>query len=134
MSPQPASRGFEAHEIPAAKANAHVIVWLMSCALLRTAMGSSPPDQELVPMDKSERKDKTLAEKLKEKLVSMVQVRRGLSVDSGAADHVLPLTWLAWLVITASVGSLKGPHYSATGVRIPNMGRKLDKSMTSDGA
>ena len=55
LSPQLAPTGIEAHETAASKSNAHVIVWLMSRALLLVAMSSSPPDQELAPMDKSER-------------------------------------------------------------------------------
>ena len=39
--------------------------------------------------------------RLKAKLEKMAKVRTGLTVDSIAADHVMPIDWLAWIVVTA---------------------------------
>ena len=64
---------------------------------------------------------KTLGQRLKEKLASMIWIGKGLTVDIGAADHVMPLGWLAWMLVVASLGSLRGVHYvSANGTCIPN--------------
>ena len=64
----------------------------------------------------------------------MVKIKRGLTVDSGAADHVLQIAWLTWIVMTASLGSLRGLHYvSASGGRLPNLGERLVKFMTPEG-
>ena len=79
-------------------------------------------------------RSKGFLEKLKTKLEEMVKVRKGLTVDSGAADHVMPLGWLAWILITASLGSLRGLHYvSASGNRMPNKGEQRVKFLTRDG-
>ena len=72
--------------------------------------------------------------RLKKKLESMVKVKKGLTVDSGAADHVMPLGWIAWIIVVASLGSLRGLHYvSASGNRLPNMGEQKVRFLTKDG-
>ena len=67
------------------------------------------PEQELMVEDES--KQQPFARRLQDRIVSMMKVRRGLTVDRGAADHVLPTSWLTWMVLMASVGSLSGLHY-----------------------
>ena len=64
----------------------------------------------------------------------MVKVRKGLTVDSGAADHVMPIGWLLMVLVVKSLGSIRGLHYVATdGIRIANKGQQLIKFMTMDG-
>ena len=76
----------------------------------------------------------SLAQQLKNKFFGMVKIRNGLTVDSGAADHVMPIGWLIMLVIMQSIGSRRGLHYvAADGTRIPNAGQQLVKFMTLDG-
>ena len=71
---------------------------------------------------------------LKKKLQSMIRVKKGLTIDSGAADHVMPLGWLAWILVVASAGSLKGLHYvAASGTRIPNKGQQIVRFLTENG-
>ena len=72
--------------------------------------------------------------RLKAKLEKMVKGRKGLTVDSGAADHVMPIDWLTWIVVTASMGSIRGLHYvSASGNRLPNRGEQTVRFLTKDG-
>ena len=71
---------------------------------------------------------------LKAKLEKILRIRKGLTVDSGAADHVMPLGWLTWILTTASLGSLRGLHYvSASGNRLPNKGEQKVRFLTKDG-
>ena len=64
----------------------------------------------------------------------MIRVRKGFTVDSGAADHVMPLGWLAWLIVTASLGSIRGVNFiSANGARIPNKGEQKVRFLTPEG-
>ena len=63
--------------------------------------------------------------KLRKKLQGMVQIKKGLTIDSGAADHAMPLGWLLWILVVASAGSIKGLHYvAASGITIPNVGQQ----------
>ena len=72
--------------------------------------------------------------RLKAKLENMVKVCKGLTVYSGAADHVMPLDWLTWIVVTASMGSIRGLHYvSASGNQLPNRGEQTVIFLTKDG-
>ena len=81
-----------------------------------------------------EPKQQSFAQRLKDRIACMTKVRRGLTVDSGAADHVLPISWLTWIVLMASAGSMKGLHYiSASGGRLPNLGQRTVKFMTGEG-
>ena len=78
----------------------------------------------------------SLVEKIKKKLSGMMKVRRGLTVDSGAADHVIPIGWLPTILfaVMQSIGSKAGLHYvAANGHRIPNVGQQLVRFMTIDG-
>ena len=55
--------------------------------------------------------------------MGMVKVRKSLTVDSGAADHVMPIGWLLMFLAVKSFGSIRGLHYvAADGTRIPNVG------------
>ena len=59
---------------------------------------------------------KTLGQGPKEKLASMIRMRKGLGVDSGAADLAILLGLLALILLMASLGSLRVVHYvSANG-------------------
>ena len=55
---------------------------------------------------------------------SRLRMTRGITVDSGAADNVLPRRILRkWMKIRASQASRAGVHYvAADGARIPNEG------------
>ena len=53
-------------------------------------------------------KKKPFMERLRERLASMVRVRKGLTVDSGAADHVMPAGWLWFLRVRPSQGRDRG--------------------------
>jgi hypothetical protein len=76
----------------------------------------------------------SIAQKVKRKLMNMVKIKKGLTVDSGAADHVMPIGWLLMFLVVKSLGMLRGLHYvAADGTRIPNVGQQLVKFMTLDG-
>ena len=77
---------------------------------------------------------KSIGQRLREQLSSMIRIRRGFTIDSGAADHVMPLGWLTWIGVMASAGSLRGLHYvAASGTRIPNKGQQTVKFLTQSG-
>ena len=60
---------------------------------------------------------------VRERLARMFMVRRGLTVDSGAADNVYPRSWVRQALIMISKGMREGLHYiAASGSRIPNEG------------
>ena len=78
--------------------------------------------------------DLSLAQKIRKHISGMTRIRKGLTVDSGAADHVMPVGWLILLAVLQSVGQRMGLHYvAADGTRIPNVGQQLVKFMTVDG-
>ena len=55
-------------------------------------------------------------------------------MDSGAADHAMPLAWLTWIVVTAPMGSIRGLQYvSASGNRLPDREEKTVRFFTKDG-
>ena len=39
----------------------------------------------------------SLAERLRRRIPGMIKIRRGFTIDSGAADHVMPTGWPAWI-------------------------------------
>ena len=89
-----------------------------------------------VTFGKDPRKETQLSwtEKLRRRLAGMIKIRKGLTIDSGAADHVMPLGWLAWIVMVASAGSLRCLHYvAASGTRIPNLGQQVVTFLTESG-
>ena len=56
-----------------------------------------------------------------EKLRAMWKLDRGFTIDSGAADHVIPTGWINSVATTESEGSRRGMHYiAASGERIPD--------------
>ena len=66
--------------------------------------------------------------------MDMVKIKKGLTVDSGAADHVMPISWLLMFLVVKSIGSIRGLHYvAADGTRIPKVGQQLIKFMTLEG-
>ena len=76
----------------------------------------------------------SLAERLKKIIQGMIKVRRGFTIDSGAADHVMPIRRLAWILIVASAGSRRWLHYAAaSGTRLPNMGQQVVRFLTENG-
>ena len=91
----------------------------------------------LLALDENEKEhEMSLVEKIRKKLSGMMEVKRGLTVDSGAADHVIPIGWLPSILfaVVQSIGSKAGLHYvAANGQRIPNVGQQLVKFMTIDG-
>ena len=90
-------------------------------------------DVSALPAEADEKKGNFLS-KLRERLKGMIQIKKGLTIDSGAADHVMPLGWLVWILVVASAGSLRGLHYvAASGTRIPNMGQQTVKILTQNG-
>ena len=92
-----------------------------------------PIEQPLLVAE-AEKVKKSIGRRLQEKLASMIRIKRGFTIDSGAADHVIPLGWLAWIVVTASRGSLAGMNFiSANGAKIPNKGEQRVRFMTSEG-
>ena len=67
-------------------------------------------------------------------IAHMWAVPRGFTVDSGAADHVIPFGWIRFIEMVASMGSLAGVHYiAANGHRIANMGQQTINFWTRDG-
>ena len=105
--------------------DAHALVWLMVRAIVATT-AFAPTTQDIAPVDEGPKAEKSAATRLREKLASMVKIRRGLTVDSGAADHVMPISWLTWILMTMSLGALRGLHYaSASGGRLPNLGDRV---------
>ena len=59
---------------------------------------------------------------------------RGVTVDSGAADHVIPRGWIQFIEIVASIGSKLGVHYiAANGSPIPNEGQQTVEYMSREG-
>ena len=94
--------------------------YYIQCATIGNAIQEYDSDQHLLNVDETTKKA-GLAARIKAKIENMVRVRKGLTVDSGAADHVMPMGWIAWLIVTASLGSVKGLHYiAASGDRIPD--------------
>ena len=46
----------------------------------------------------------------------------------------MPIDWLTWIVVTASMGSIRGLRYvSASGSRLPNKGEQTVRLLTKDG-
>ena len=59
------------------------------------------------------RTQKTWRERVREAqyiIRNMLPVNKGFTVDSGAAAHVMPRGWIAWLMVLASWGSRNGVH------------------------
>ena len=95
------------------------------------------PEQDLLVVGEEEKKvekKKPFMERLKERLASMVRVRKGLTIDSGAADHVMPAGWLWFLRVRPSPGSRSGLHYvAANNARLPNLGQSRLRFMSAEG-
>ena len=68
--------------------------------------------------------------------MGMVKMRKGRTVDSGAADHVMPISRLlmfvvVMFVVVKSIGLIQGLQYvAADGTQMPNVGQQLIKFMT----
>ena len=62
------------------------------------------------------------------------KVKRGLTIDSGAAEHVIPRGWVKFLKVMSSAGSRAGVQYvAANGQKIPNEGEVDFKFLTECG-
>ena len=85
---------------------------------------------------KEEERGKIYVKKsVRERLAKMFRIRRGLTVDSGAADSVYPSSWIKAALIMISKGFREGLHYiAASGTRIPNQGEFNLKFWTKEGA
>ena len=58
-----------------------------------------------------------------------------MTADSGAADHVVPVSVGSGFEVEPSAGSKTGLHYrSANGGRIPNLGQKRLKGYSDEGS
>ena len=69
-------------------------------------------------VDDGTKKSLSIAQGLKRKLMDMVKIKTGLTVDSSAADHVMPIGWLLMFLVVQSIGSRRGLHYvAANGAR-----------------
>ena len=70
----------------------------------------------------------------RDKRSKMWTINWGITVDSGAADHVILVGWIAFLVTMVSAGSLRGLHcVAANGLRIPNEGQQLFNLLSKEG-
>ena len=92
----------------------------------------------IMALDDNDQQEENLniVEKIRKRLAGMLRVRKGLTVDSGAADHVMPIGWLPAILfaIVQSIGSRMGLHYvAADGTIIPNVGQQHVKFMTTEG-
>ena len=64
----------------------------------------------------------------------MINIGRGFTIDTGAADRVVPVGWLAWILIVTSATSRRGLQYvDASGARLPNMGQQVVRFLTENG-
>ena len=71
---------------------------------------------------------------LRQFLAGLIQLPRGNTVDSGAADSVFPASWLRRALLCASPGPLaKQFSVAASGTRLGNLGQFLLKFTTRDG-
>ena len=128
------------HDLVTSCGHVMLIAIVLSSAVLATEVIDCDIDEKELKSEQplltteKETVKKTLGQKLQEKLKSMIRIRRGFTVDSGAADHVMPLGWLAWIIVTASLGSLSGVNFiSANGAKIPNKGEQKVRFMTPEG-
>ena len=91
-----------------------------------------------VMADEKRTRKSTWSEKVrrtKALLKNLIKLRRGLTIDSGAADHVMPSGWLPWVKSRPSAGSVRGLHYvAANGARIANEGEQSVELMTEEGS
>ena len=86
--------------------------------LILTAFGNKSGDD-------STGKGLSLGQTVKRKLMDMVQIKKGLTVDC---------RWLLMFLVVKSIGSTRGLHYvAADGTRFPNVGLQLIKFVTLDG-
>ena len=68
-------------------------------------------------------------------LKTLTKLRRGITIDSGAADHVMPSGWIPWIRTKPSAGSIRGlPSVVANGAQIANDGEQAVEFMTEEGS
>ena len=86
---------------------------------------------ELGILGKSEQK--SYLRRVADKLKTMFAIPRGITIDSGAAEHVIPSKWINSTPVRPSPGSTRGVHdVAAIGARIPNLGEQRVGFWTSD--
>ena len=87
---------------------------------------------------KHDSRRKTWAERCREARAAidkMFQVNRGFTVDSGAADHVIPFGWINFIEVLQGIAARMGITYvAASGTRIPNQGEQRVPFMTREGS
>ena len=67
-------------------------------------------------------------------LRKMFPLPRGITIDSGAAEHVIPKGLVNSIEVKPSPGSIRGVHYvAASGTRIPNLGEQKIPFWTLEG-
>ena len=107
------------------RATAELAVLMMAAGIATQQAPEVVMEQEIMVVSEDKtKKRKTWAARVKEakdKVTSMFQVHRGFTVDSGAADHVIPRGWIGFVEIVESIGSRMGVTYvAANGSRISN--------------
>jgi hypothetical protein len=106
-----------------AMASAFIVMILWQCI-------SGGPAEDLSPIGE----ETGTIQRIKKKIAGMTRIKRGLTVDSGAADNVMPIAWIIGMIVSKSVGSIAGLMYvAANGSKIPNMGQTTLSFMTADG-
>ena len=116
-----------------------VMLKLFPTVQLLHAYSTFPREKALLAFPTSAReprgKGKIYAKRsVRDRLASMFRIRRGLTVDSGAADSVYPRSWVRAALIMISQGMKMGLHYvAAGGARIPNQGEFPLKFWTKEG-
>ena len=77
---------------------------------------------------KNDSRRKTWAERCREArtvIAKIFQVNRGFTVDSGAADHVIPSGWIKFIEVLQGIAARMGVTYvAASGTGIPNQGQQ----------
>ena len=75
-----------------------------------------------------------MVQRIKKKIAGMTRIRRGLTVDSGAADHVIPVAWIIGMIVMMSIGQIRGLMYvAANGSKIANCGQTVVEFMSGEG-
>ena len=75
-----------------------------------------------------------MIQRIKRKIAGMPKIRRGFTVDSGAADHVMFPGWFIGMIIVQSIGLIRLLMYvAANGAKIPNKGQTVVDFMSGEG-
>lgn len=75
------------------------------------------------------------ARRTKAILKGLIQLKRGITIGSGAAHHVMPSGWLPWIKTRPSAGSKRGLRYVAASCsNIANEGEQHIEFNTEEGS